>query len=116
MKYHSNQLEYPITLPLMAPARLTTEHILAEFECIIQYNKEFQVNDMGEINVIHVSMPTGGKGSKRSEVNLGKHLVKSQLFVFRTMTIYVWRESLSSPKQCSITMHTARASSIIVGR
>ena len=43
----------------MAPNRLTTECILAEFERIIQSNKEFRLNDTIEINVIHVSMPTG---------------------------------------------------------
>ena len=37
---HSNQLEYSINFPFMAPGRLTTEHILAEFGCIIQSNKE----------------------------------------------------------------------------
>ena len=71
---HSNQLEYPINFPFMAPNRLTTERILAEFERVIQSNKEFRLNDTVEINVIHMSMPTGGKGTKRSEVNLEKHL------------------------------------------
>ena len=67
--FHSNQLEYPINFPFMAPNRLTTERILAEFERVIQSNKEFRLNDVVDINVIHVSMPSGGKGSKRSEVN-----------------------------------------------
>ena len=71
---HSNQLEYPINFPFMAPNRLTTERILAEFERVIQSNKEFRLNDTVEINVIQVGMPTGGKGTKRSEVNLEKHL------------------------------------------
>ena len=34
-----------------------------------------------EINVIHVSMPIGGKRSKRSEVNLEKHLEKKRTIV-----------------------------------
>ena len=50
----------------MAPNRLTTERILAEFKRVIQSNKEFRLNDTVEINVIHVTMPTGGKGTKRS--------------------------------------------------
>ena len=71
---HSNQLEYPINFPVMTPDSLTTEPILADFERVIQSNKEFRLNDTVDVNVIHVSMPTGGKGSKRSGVNLEKHL------------------------------------------
>ena len=78
---HSNQLEYPINFPFMAPNRLTTKRILAEFERVIQSNKEFRLNDTVEINVIHVSMPTGRKRSKRSEVNLEKHLDKKKSIV-----------------------------------
>ena len=78
---HSNQLEYPINFPFMAPNRLTTERILAEFERVIQSNKEFRLNDTVEINVIHVSMPVGGKGTERSEVNLEKHLEKKKSII-----------------------------------
>ena len=78
---HSNQLDKPIHFPFMPAERLTTEHILAKFEQVIQSNQEFRLNDTVEINVIHVSMPIGGKGSKRSEVNLGKHLEKKRSIV-----------------------------------
>ena len=78
---HSNQLEYPINFPFMASNRLTTERILAEFERVIQSNKEFRLTDTVEINVIHVSMPVGGKGTKRSEVNLEKHLEKKKSII-----------------------------------
>ena len=78
---HSNQLEYPINFPFMTPNRLTTERILAEFERVIQSNKEFRLNDTVEINVIHVSMPVGGRGTKRSEVNLEKHLEKKKSII-----------------------------------
>ena len=30
------------------------------------------------MNVIHVSMPSGGKGSKRADVNLEKHIEKQK--------------------------------------
>ena len=65
----------------MPAERLTTEHILAKFEQVIQSNQEFRLNDTVEINVIHVSMPIGGKRSKRLEVNLGKHLEKKKSIV-----------------------------------
>ena len=79
--FHSNQLEYPINFPFMAPDRLTAERILAEFERVIQSNKEFRLNNTVEINVIHVSMPIGGKGNKRLEVNLEKHLEKKRSII-----------------------------------
>ena len=78
---HSNQLEYPITFPFMAPHRLTTERVLAEFQRVIQSNQEFRLNDTVDVNVIHVSMPSGGNGGKRSEVNLEKHLQKERSIV-----------------------------------
>ena len=78
---HSNQLEYPINFPFIAPNRLTTERILAEFERVIQSNRKFRLNDTVEINVIHVSMPTGGKGTKRSEVNLEMHLERKKSII-----------------------------------
>ena len=78
---HSNQLDKPIHFPFMPAERLTTEHILAKFEQVIQSNQEFRLNDTVEINVIHVSMPIGGKGTKRSEVNLEKHLEKKRSIV-----------------------------------
>ena len=78
---HSNQLDKPIHFPFMPAERLTTEYILAKFEQVIQSNQEFRLNDMVEINVIHVSMPIGGKRSKRTEVKLEKHLKKKRAIV-----------------------------------
>ena len=78
---HSNQLDKPIHFPFMTADRLTSERILAEFEHVIQSNQEFRLNDTVEINLIHVSMPIGGKRSKRSEVNLEKHLKKRKSII-----------------------------------
>ena len=90
---HSTQLEYPITFPFMTTERLTTERILAEFQRVIQSNQEFRFNDTVDVNVIHVSMPSGGKGSKRSEINLGNiYKRKDRSSVSRTTMIYVWRK------------------------
>ena len=73
---HSPQLEYPISLPFMPRQRLTTEHVLAEFKHVIQSNHEFHLNDTVNVDFIHVEMPYGRKGTKRSEINLEKHLAK----------------------------------------
>ena len=72
----SPQLEYPISFPFLPLSHLTTERILAEIERVIQSNREFQLNDSVQLNLIHVEMPNGGTGTKRSEINLEKHLAK----------------------------------------
>ena len=72
----SPQLEYPISLPFLPLSHLTTERILAEIERVIQSNREFRLNDSVQVNLIHVQMPNGGTGTKRSEINLEKHLAK----------------------------------------
>ena len=78
---HSQQLEQPISFPFLPRHRLTTERVLAEFERVIQSNQEFRLNDTVDVNVIHVVMPQGGWGSKRSEINLEKHLAKKRSIV-----------------------------------
>ena len=75
---HSQQLEQPISFQFLPRHRLTTERVLAEFERVIQSNQEFRLNDTVDVNVIHVVMPRGGRGSKRSEINLEKHLAKKK--------------------------------------
>ena len=72
----SPQLENPISLPFMPLSRLTTERVLDEIERVIQSNREFRLNDRVQVNLIHVAMPNGGTSTKRSEINLEKHLAK----------------------------------------
>jgi hypothetical protein len=62
--------ETPISLPFMSRVGLTTERVLAEAERVIQSNHEFRLNDSVHVNLIHVEMPNGGTGTKRSEINL----------------------------------------------
>ena len=78
---HSNQLEYPIAFPFMAPERLTSERVLSEFERVIQSNQNFRLNDSVDVNVPHVSLPVGCKGKKRADVNLEKHLEKKRSII-----------------------------------
>ena len=77
----SPQLEYPISLPFLPRDRLTTERVLAEIERIIQSNHEFRLNDSVNVNLVHVAMPNGGTGAKRSEINLEKHLANKRAIV-----------------------------------
>jgi hypothetical protein len=65
----------------MPRERLTTERVLAEFERVTQSNRHFHLNDSVDVNVVHVEMPHGGKGTKRSELNLEKHLTKKRSII-----------------------------------
>ena len=78
MIIHSTQLKKPIAFLFMTPQDLTTERILSEFQRVIQSNQEFRLNDMVDVNVIHVSLPSGGKRGKRTNLNLEKHLEKKR--------------------------------------
>ena len=78
-----------MSLPFLPLSRLTTEWVVAENERFIQSNHEFHLIDGVKINLIHLQMPYGGTGTKRSETNLEKHLaIKDQLFVFKTKMKY----------------------------
>ena len=81
MVIHSTQLEYPIAFPFKPAQALTTERILSEVERVVQSNQHFRLNDTVDVNVIHVSMPSGGKGRKHTEMNLEKHLEKNKSVV-----------------------------------
>ena len=78
---HSPQLGPPISLPFMSRERLTTDRVLSEIGRVVQSNHEFRLNDSVNVNLIHVEMPHGGKGTKRSEVNLERHLTKKRSII-----------------------------------
>ena len=81
MVIHSTQLEYPIAFSFKPAQALTTERILFEVQRVVQSNQHFRLNDTVDINVIHVSMPMGGKGRKRTDVSLERHLEKKRSIV-----------------------------------
>jgi hypothetical protein len=78
---HSPQLEKPISLPVKALSPLTTERVFAQIERVIQSHHEFRLNESVKVNLVHVKMPNGATGSKRSEINLEKHLMNKRAIV-----------------------------------
>ena len=78
MIIHSTQLKNPIAFPFKPAQALTTERILSEVQRVVQSNQHFRLNDTVDVNVIHISMPLGGKRGKRTELNLEKHLEKKR--------------------------------------
>ena len=81
MVIHSTQLKKPISFPFKPAQAPTTECILSEVQRVVQSNQHFRLNDTVDVNVIHVSMPSGGKGRKRTDVSLEKHLEKKRAVV-----------------------------------
>ena len=79
----SEQLETPIALPFMPRAQFTPERVFAAVERVVQSNREFRLNDTVHVNVWHVEMPEGSGKSrkKRTELDITKHLLKSQSVV-----------------------------------
>jgi uncharacterized protein YlxP (DUF503 family) len=77
----SPQLATTISVPLLPRQRFTTERVLAEIERVIQSNHEFRLNDSVNVNLIHVEMPNGGTSTKRSEINLEKHLINKRAII-----------------------------------
>jgi hypothetical protein len=75
----SPQLATPISVPLLPRQRFTTERVLAEIERVIQSNHEFRLNDSVNVNLIHVE--NGGTSTKRSEINLEKHLINKRAII-----------------------------------
>jgi hypothetical protein len=67
----------------MALSRLTTERVLAQIERVIQSNHEFRLNDSVKVNLVHVEMPNGGTGSKRSEINQSSNIEAVRLLFLR---------------------------------
>ena len=55
--------------------------ILSEFERVVQSNHTFKLDDSVTVIIIHVEIPIGGTGSKRSEINLEKHLAKKKSII-----------------------------------
>jgi hypothetical protein len=60
---------------------LTTERVLGQIERVIQSNHEFRLNNSVKVNLVHVEMPNGGTGTKRSEINLEKHLINKRAII-----------------------------------
>ena len=78
MIIHSTQLKTPISFPFKPAQTLTTERILSEVQRVVQSNQHFRLNDTVDVNVIHVSMPSGDKRGRRTEMSLEKHLEKKR--------------------------------------
>ena len=72
----SNQLQTPISLPFCPLEELTTEKVLSQVEKVVQSNEEFRLNTTVNIDIIHVEMPQGSGGSKRTILNIRDHLKK----------------------------------------
>ena len=74
----SDQLQFPISIPFCPLEELTVEKVLSNVEKVVQSNQDFRLNDTVTINIIHVEMPRGSGGRKRTTLNIRDHLKKKQ--------------------------------------
>ena len=72
----SEQLDTPISIPFLPLAQLTTERVFSAVQRVIQSNRDFRLNDMVTVDLIHVEAPQGSGRSKRNVVNIKEHLHK----------------------------------------
>ena len=73
---HSNQLQFPISLPFCALEELTTEKVFSQVEKVVQSNEEFRLNDAVNIDILRVEMPQGSGRSRRTTYDLREYLRK----------------------------------------
>ena len=74
----SDQLQFPISIPFCPLEELTVEKVLSNVEKVVQSNEDFRLNDTVTINIIHVEIPRGSGGVKRTTLNIRDHLKKKQ--------------------------------------
>ena len=77
----STQLETPISIPFLSLDRLTPERVLSAVQHVIQSNRDFRLNDMVNVDLIHVEAPQGSGRSKRNITNIKEYLHKKRSII-----------------------------------
>ena len=77
----SEQLDKPISLPFMPVQRLTPERIFSQIERVVQSNQDFRLNDTVIVDIVHIESPQGGKGRKRTQLNIEEFLCKKHSII-----------------------------------
>ena len=80
----STQLETPISIPFLSLDRLTPERVLSAVQHVIQSNRDFRLNDMVNVDLIHVEAPQGSGRSKRNITNIKEYLHKKKSVIIIT--------------------------------
>ncbi|VDI44142.1 Hypothetical predicted protein [Mytilus galloprovincialis] len=75
------ELDFPISLPFMKLSQLHTERLLSEIERVLQSYEQFVLDETLEIELIHVSLPSGGIGKRCKYVDLEKTLNEKRCFL-----------------------------------
>ena len=81
MSVQCPELDHPISLPFMKLSQLNAERFLSEIERVLQSYEQFVLNETLEIELIHVSIPSGGVGKRCKYVDLEKTLLEKKCFI-----------------------------------
>ena len=77
----SSQLDTPISMPFMPVAQLTPERVFSQIERVIQSNRDFRLNDMVTVDIVHVEAPQGSGRSRRTILNIDEFLHKKKSII-----------------------------------
>ena len=80
MSVQCPELDFPITIPFMKVAQLSTETLLKEIERVLHSYEQFVLDSSLEIEITHVDMPSGA-GRKHKYINLDRFLSEKQCII-----------------------------------
>lgn len=80
MSVQCPELDFPITIPFMKVAQLSTETLLKEIERVRQSYEQFVLDSSLEIEITHVDIPSGA-GRKHTYVDLDRFLSEKQCII-----------------------------------
>lgn len=75
------ELDFPISLPFMKLSQLNAERFLTETERVLQSYEQFVLDEGLEIEMVQVSLPSGGIGKRCRYVDLRKSLHEKRCFI-----------------------------------
>lgn len=87
------ELDFPISLPFMKLSQLNAERFLSGIERVLQSYEQFVLDETLEIELINVSLPSGGIGKRCKYVDLEKKLLEKDVsYLFKTTMNYAVQE------------------------
>ena len=81
MSVQCPELDFPVSVPFMRLSQLNAERFLSEIERVLQSYEQFVLDEGLEIELIHVSLPSGGTRKRCKYVDLEKSLQEKRCFL-----------------------------------
>lgn len=75
------ELDFPITILFIRVSQLNSYRLLSEIERVLQSFKQFVLDESLDIEIVHVSLPSGGVGKRCKFVNIDKLIQTKKCFI-----------------------------------